>query len=146
MRYNELVINKRNAQRAERDKEMMYSEFVAGTGCRENDHNYKLFKRLEVMYMNTDMSKEEVYEYGKKLADNSKSEAELRAEARIKEDIEEFKREIELSKEDIERYTYYLGIFDSKEDQTWYKGLIKKRKAEIKDLKSRIGFLKLALN
>lgn len=51
---------------------MMYSEFIEGTGCRQNEHNYKVFQNLEAMYINTDMSKEEIYEYGKKLVDNSK--------------------------------------------------------------------------
>lgn len=125
---------------------MLFSEFQAGTGCKDNEHNHEVYKNLEIMYMNSDMSKDQIYEYGKKLVDNSKSEDELRAEAEIKENIEWFKKEIELSKEDIERYTYYLGIFDSKEDQDWYKKLIKKRKAEIKDFRSRIRFLKQCLD
>ena len=74
---------------------MLYSEFVAGTGCRETDHNYKVYKELEIIYMNTDCTKEHIYEMGKKLVDNSKSEAELKLEAEIKEEIEQHKAEIE---------------------------------------------------
>lgn len=81
---------------------MMYSEFIAGTGCKENEHNYKVFRNLEVMYMNSDMSKAEIYEYGKKLVDNSKSEQELKLEAEIKERIESLKAEIESEKSYIE--------------------------------------------
>ena len=60
---------------------MMYCEFVAGTGCKDTPHNYKVFEDLEVMYMNSDLSKEQIYEYGKKLVDNSKTEKELAFEA-----------------------------------------------------------------
>ena len=67
---------------------MMYDEFVKGTGCKQNAHNYQVFRNLEVMYMNTDMSKQEIYEYGKKLVDNSKTEQELKLEAEIKAEIE----------------------------------------------------------
>ena len=77
---------------------MMYSEFVAGTGCKDNAHNYEVFQNLEAMYMNTDMSKAEIYEYGKKLVDNSKSEAELKLEAELKAEIEGLKSEIEYHK------------------------------------------------
>ena len=49
---------------------MLYSEFIEGTGCKDNHHNFKVFQDLEVMYMNSDISKEQVYEYGKKLVKN----------------------------------------------------------------------------
>lgn len=74
---------------------MLWNEFVEGTGCRDNEHNYKVYKDLEVMYMNSDMNKAEIYEYGKKLVDNSKSEKELEAEREIKEEITFWKNEIE---------------------------------------------------
>ena len=53
---------------------MLYGEFIEGTGCKDNEHNYKVYCDLEIMCMNSDMSKAEIYEYGKKLVDNSKSE------------------------------------------------------------------------
>lgn len=49
---------------------MLFSEFVENVGCKENAHNFKVYQNLEVMYMNSDISKEAVYEYGKKLVDN----------------------------------------------------------------------------
>lgn len=80
---------------------MMYSEFIEGTGCKENAHNYKVFKDLEIMYMNSDLTKEDIYEYGKKLVDNSKSPEELKVEGELKiklaetiERINEVKKEI----------------------------------------------------
>lgn len=74
---------------------MLFSEFVAGTGCRETDKNYQVYKELEIIYMNTDCSKEHIYEMGKKLVDNSKTEAELQFEAEINEEIRGLKAEIE---------------------------------------------------
>lgn len=74
---------------------MLWSEFVEGTGCKVTEKNYKVYENLEVMYMNTDMSKAEIYEYGKKLVDNSKTEEEIRFENEIKEQIQFQKNEIE---------------------------------------------------
>ena len=45
---------------------MLFSEFVEGTGCKDNEKNYEVYKNLEIMYMNSNMSKAEIYEYGKK--------------------------------------------------------------------------------
>ena len=80
---------------------MLYSEFVAGTGCRETDHNYQVYKELEIIYMNTDCTKEHIYEMGRKLVDNSKTEAELKLEAEIKEEIESNKNMIEVYKKEV---------------------------------------------
>lgn len=42
---------------------MMYSEFVKGTNCRENEHNYQIFRGIEIIYNNTEsMTKEQAYE------------------------------------------------------------------------------------
>ena len=49
---------------------MLFSEFVEGTGCKENMYNFKVYSDLEVMYDNSDLTKEQIYEYGKKLVDN----------------------------------------------------------------------------
>lgn len=125
---------------------MMYSEFIEGTGCKDNEKNYKVFKNLEIMYMNSDMSKEEIYEYGKKLVDNSKSEKELAFEAEVKKEIEDWKQQIEWCKESIERYTWYLTLTNTIEEEKSYKAAIKRNKAEIKDYRQRINFLKTCLD
>lgn len=83
---------------------MMYNEFVVGTGCKENEHNYQVFKNLEAMYMNTHMTKEEVYEYGRKLVDNSKSKEQFELEEKIREHIELDKNEYKYYKERSEQY------------------------------------------
>lgn len=93
---------------------MMYSEFVAGTGCRENEHNYEVFKNLEIMYMNSDMSKEQIYEYGKKLVDNSKSEEQLRFEQEIKDEIKALKEQI---KDNRAKAKYYEQ--DARQMKAW---------------------------
>ena len=124
---------------------MMYSEFVAGTGCKDNAHNYKVFQNLEIMYMNSDMSKAEIYEYGKKLVDNSKSEEELRVEAEIKAEIDEQKKRIEEAKRWIEYYKESYNFWKSAGDKEmsamnkrsldYYKDEVTRARAQIRALR-----------
>lgn len=53
---------------------MLFSEFIAGTGCKATRHNFKVYEDLEVMYDNSRITKEQIYEYGKKLVDNDVKE------------------------------------------------------------------------
>lgn len=127
---------------------MMYSEFIQGTGCKENDHNYKVFKNLEIMYMNSDMSKAEIYEYGKKLVDNSKSEAELKLEAEIKERIAGLKAEIESEKSYIEWKTELMNYAKENGDTAdvkFYKSIIKSCQQRILQLRREIAGCKFVL-
>lgn len=127
---------------------MMYSEFIAGTGCKENSHNYEVFKNLEIMYMNSDMSKSEVYEYGKKLVDNSKSEQELKLEAEIKERIDSLKAEIESEKSYIEWKTALMDNYKEagfKDDVKMIRSTIKSAKERIAGLRREIAGLKWVL-
>jgi len=125
----------------------MYSEFVENTGCKQNEHNYKVFQNLEAMYMNTDMTKEEIYEYGKKLVDNSKSKEEIETERKINSEIEEYRAEIKWYKYEIERYTAYLNeTYCTPDEIKSYKARIKnfqqinrKNRAQIKALKEIIA-------
>ena len=87
---------------------MLYGEFLQGTGCRDNANNYKVYKDLEILYMNSDLSKEEIYEYGKKLVNNDLSEAQKEWNA----DID---RQIASAQEQVD---YYLG------EAEYYKGVI----------------------
>ena len=127
---------------------MMYSEFVAGTGCKDNEHNYKVFQNLEVMYMHSDMTKDEIYEYGKKLVDNSKSEAELKVEAEIKAQIEEHKARIATLREWIKQNEEMLGYWKAnmnKEMIAFYRNPIKNWKEEIRQHRNEIAALKWIL-
>ena len=96
---------------------MLYSEFVENTGCKETDYNYNIYKRLEVLYMNDEtITKQEIYEYGKKLVDNSLTEKQKewnadidRQIAELNEKIEYYKSEVQYNKNSIE----YWKDFDA---------------------------------
>ena len=111
---------------------MLYSEFINGTGCKDNDHNYEVFKNLEVMYMNTDMTKDQIYEYGKKLVDNSKSEKEIAFEKEIKDQIEAEKKEVAYW---TERAEFYLVVMEDKAESKRFKQLAKEHKQNIAKLR-----------
>lgn len=126
---------------------MLYSEFIEGTGCKDTEKNYKVYKDLEIMYMNSNMSKSEIYEYGKKLVDNSKTEKELQIEAEIKETIAGYKEQIEGNKYWINYYTEMVKIhkeFGDKEMEKRDRRIAKKYKDENRRLKDMIRFLKIA--
>lgn len=124
---------------------MMYSEFVAGTGCRENEHNYEVFKNLEIMYMNSDMSKEEIYEYGKKLVDNSKSEEQMKLEKEIKEEIKECRKEIRWNNSQIAMYETFLETESNNEWRADWKSAIKGYRQSNREIRARIKGLKWVL-
>ena len=57
---------------------MLYSEFVEGTECRDNAHNYEVYKKLESLYTDYEgLSKSDIYNIGKKMVDNTPSAEEL---------------------------------------------------------------------
>lgn len=125
---------------------MLYSEFIEGTGCRDNEHNMKVYKDLEIMYMNSDMSKAEIYEYGKKLVDNRESEESLRIKAQWKAEIAEYKEVIKGYKNDIEWRKEMLVNETEKEYRDMWKHEIKWRNEEIRRARVRINELKWLLN
>lgn len=88
---------------------MLYSEFINGTGCRDTEYNFKVYLNLDILYMNSSLTKDEIYEYGKKLVDNSKSEAELRAEQEVKENINRLKEWRKHDKEMMDMYTNFIA-------------------------------------
>lgn len=111
---------------------MMYSEFVENTECKDNEYNYKVFTDLEKMYMADDtITKETIYEYGKKLVNNEKSEKEIEAEKEINSEIEAIKKEINWNKQEIE---FYKDIND-KANEKIYINMNKANRRKIKELK-----------
>ena len=112
---------------------MLYSEFVENTGCKDNDNNYIIYKRLELMYMADDtISKQDIYEYGKKLVDNSKSPAQLALEEKINEEIAEYKTRLKDAKHWIKYYKECNYLWNSgvmiksyREDVKYYQRKIK---------------------
>lgn len=88
---------------------MLYSEFVTGTGCRENEHNYSVYERVNRIYNSDDnMTHEEAYEIAKLWIDNSLSAEEEQknreTEAQIvslQDDNEQLTREIQEIQQEI---------------------------------------------
>jgi len=126
---------------------MLYSEFLAGTGCRDNDYNHKIYKQLELIYMNDESTtKADIYEYGKKLVDNSKPAELIQLEKEIKADIENSQNQITELKKDIARFKSYI---ETETDPAWrrlWKHDIDWRKSDIKRLKQHIAGCKFILN
>lgn len=81
---------------------MMYSEFVKATGCKDNLNNYKVFENLNVMYMNSKLTKDEIYSYGIKLVDNSKTAREIEIENELKQRIKNFSELIINQRKELE--------------------------------------------
>ena len=129
---------------------MLYDEFVENTGCRQTDYNYQIYKRLELIYMNDNtVTKEEIYEYGKKLVDNSLTKEQLKWNEDIDEQIVEIKQRIESGKDDIERYKANLewskGTYfgdDLKAELKFWRRAIKDEQDTIKRLRENIKWLK----
>ena len=112
--------------------DMMYSEFVIGTGCKENNHNYNIFIKLEDLYMNSDITKEEVYEFGKKLVDNSETEEEKALREEIEREIKEHEEALSYWEE---RTKFYLDIMEDKKEAKRFSKYAKEEKNKIKALK-----------
>lgn len=96
--------------------------------------------------MNSNISKAQIYEYGKKLVDNSKSEAELKVEAEIKTEIEEHKTQIATLREWIKQNEEMLSCWKGNKEMTaLYRNPIKNWKEEIRHHKNQITALKWVL-
>lgn len=125
---------------------MLYSEFIEGTQCKDNKHNYKVYKDLEIMYMNSDMSKQDIYEYGKKLVNNEKSLQEIENERFINEKIEELESDIQTWKKQIQTWNEMIDhqvlMLQGETDKEW----INRRKCSIKCLKQEIKEYKRYIN
>lgn len=123
---------------------MLYSEFIENTGCKETDYNYQIYKNLEIMYMNSNIPKSVIYEYGKKLVDNSKTEAEIEFENQINDEIAGHKSQIESYKKDLEFENYMLSIDSTKGRKAaikYTKDAIKAERRRIKELKWVLGLI-----
>ena len=88
---------------------MLYDEFLAGTGCRDNEKNYRVYKDLEILYMNSELTKEKIYEYGKKLVDNSLSDGQVYWNLQIDKKIAEAQEQVNYYLAEVE---YYKGVVE----------------------------------
>ena len=124
---------------------MHYNEFIQCTGCRDNADNFKVYKDLEILYMNSDLTKEAIYEYGKKLVNNGLTEKQKAWNADIDGQIVDLKRRADDLVKDIERYKENCKYY---EDNCWYdiaetwKRDIKWARAELKTYRNKIKDLK----
>lgn len=119
---------------------MLYSEFIEGTGCKDSEYNFKIYKRLELMYMADDaITKAEIYEYGKKLVDNSKSQEQIAFENEIKRQIADLREQLKTFQADAKRYMEWHkeepGDTYWKKQAQWQKDLVKTTKQQIAGLK-----------
>lgn len=124
---------------------MMYSEFAKAVGCKDNEHNHKVFNDLQVMYMNSDLTKEKIYEYGRKLVDNSKSPEQIRLEEKVKAEINICKRDLAYWTREYQRNVELAKYEDNEYWKMSFKVSAKNNKNEIKSLKNRIQALKWVL-
>lgn len=110
---------------------MLYSEFIENTGCKDNPQNYQLYKNLEVMYMHSDLPKATIYEYGRKLADNSKSQKEIEIETRVKAEIETYLTYAKDCLAEAAKYQSYIDFCqNTKEEIKEYRASVKFWKEE----------------
>lgn len=126
---------------------MLYNEFLAGTGTKNTEYNYQVYKSLESLYMSNDsMTKADVYEAGKKLIDNAPTEAEKQAEA-MKEEarqyIAESEENISYYKSRISDYRYYLENTTEAAEKTRYRETIRNFRNQIKIERAWIAKQKL---
>jgi len=125
---------------------MLFSEFQENTGCHDNEYNHTLYKRLEIIYMNDDsVTKAEIYDMGKKLMDNSKSEKQLAFEQELKDEMNGYKEQIKSLENDIKYYkTLLVDEWDKMLIKEW-KSSIRWRREDIKRLKNKIYGIKWVL-
>ena len=124
---------------------MLYDEFIEGTGCKATDYNYTIYKRLEIIYMNDDtVTKADIYEYGKKLVDNSLTPKQVewnadidRQIAELQEKIEYYKSEVQYNKASIDYWKdfdadmakgFRRSLKFNREQLTYYRNLVRNLK------------------
>ena len=124
---------------------MLYDEFIQGTGCRDNKDNYKVYKDLEILYMNSDLTKEQIYEYGKKLVNNELTTEQKEWNADIDWQIAQLQTKVEYYKGEAEYYTKCIELwtgFDAdmvkgaKKSLKWANNEAKYYRRQIKELKT----------
>ena len=93
---------------------MLFDEFMAGTGCKDNDYNLKVYMDLNILYMNSDITKEKIYEYGKKLVDNSLTPSQIEWNKEVDAKIAQAQEELQHAKDalrlDEDNYEYWKNF------------------------------------
>ena len=102
---------------------MLYDEFVKGTGCRETENNYKVYQRVEMLYMaDASMTKEEAYDIGKMWVNNDLTDEEVAHNEAVYAEIEEWDDYIRNKKDRIADIKEQIRTLKS--DLRWEKELL----------------------
>lgn len=120
---------------------MMYDEFIKGTGCRDNDHNREVFNGLEKLYMSLNVTKEQIYEAGKKLVDNSKTEKELALEKEISDKKAALRFEITEHEVTALDYEKFALTSDADEAKRYWKSRAKDERERARQAKAELRTL-----
>lgn len=122
---------------------MLYEEFREGTGCRDNQYNYKVYKDLEIIYMNSDITKNEIYEYGKKLVNNGLTDKQKEWNREMDERIEKLQGELADWQRILENDEKSVAYW--KEQGKAYEDVYKRYKRDIKMDKDEIRRLRIEI-
>lgn len=125
---------------------MLYSEFVENTGCRENDYNYTVYKRLELAYMNDDtFSKQEVYEWGKRLVNNDLTPEQKALNEEIRQAISVLNDDLTQAKYYLDRYKEYARTSYTREDRRYWNEQVRTQQEYIARIKADIAAKKACI-
>lgn len=123
---------------------MLYEEFIEGTGCRDNSDNFKIYKDLEIIYMNSDISKQEIYEYGKKLVNNDLTEKQKDWNRQMDEAIEDLRSRMEDWKDMLSRDEETRDYWKRQGEE--FKDLYKRYREDVRIDKDEIRRIKIEIN
>ena len=123
---------------------MLYDEFLAGTGCRDNADNYKVYKDLEILYMNSELTKQEIYEYGKKLVNNALTAAQIAWNEDIDRQIAKVQEQVDYYLGEVEYYKRVIAMWTGYDEDSVKSGKyqLKRVKREARYYKNKIRDLK----
>lgn len=124
------------------NKKLLFGDFVEDLDWEETDRNYKLYKWLELLYMNDNMTnRESIYELGKKLITSDDAEAVMIYKEYIKAQIARHNSLIDAFKVEIEYVERTLPIDDNNRSRwIWLaQKAIKVQYQYIKDLEWILG-------
>ena len=123
---------------------MLYDEFLACTGCRDNSDNYKIYKDLEILYMNSDITKEQIYEYGKKLVNNALTDAQIAWNADIDARIAKLQEQVDYYVGEAEYYVKVIEMWRGHDEDCVKSGKyqLKRVKREARYYRNKIRDLK----
>jgi hypothetical protein len=127
---------------------MLYSEFIENVGCKDNAENHEVYSNLNILYTNSGLTKEKIYEYGRKLVNNGMSEEDMLYKKELEERVKVLI--LELSDEN-NSLAYYKSMLNNaiesgdKDLMDFNARMIKAKKGFISTLKKEIAKCKKEL-